>query len=326
MRAILATLLVLLLAVTTSAEAATVIYYSKDNAYGWCAGYSSSRGEECARGECESHGNDCFLALECPGGWGSTAFAEDDAVGFGASCATVSAVQARWSALLACIDASHALCWTNDTFSSSGRQTSADDDNETDLVFYAQSALEMLGYDIGKVDGISGRQTRDAVSALQAKLGIEQSGTVDRSLLDLMFYGVAGRQHVIDNAVTHYQEDIADPDRLFGYGKASAATTLTAELQDQADDVRRRALAAVMTLNGVKCSVPAESAVIAVAATQLWDVQCAEGSFRVQFNGYAMTVTPGPAPSSSEEPPSSAEPPSSEEPPGPSQQPHLDIN
>src|SRR5690242_3190412 len=85
--ALLAGALLLALTLATASNAATVIYYSKsDNAYGWCAGVATAKGETCAKGQCEKYGKNCTLAIECEGGYAATAFAERPAAGFGATC------------------------------------------------------------------------------------------------------------------------------------------------------------------------------------------------------------------------------------------------
>ena len=147
--------LVLMLAVAPRAEAATSIAYSSDgNAYGWCAGYGSSRAGSCAVDQCtKSGGKACQQVLACPDGWGAIAFAEEPAVGFAATCSMADAWTARDQAIAACVAASNALCWTDSTFDRNGDEQSKQSNTDTDLLWYAQSLLQLDGFTKSPTDG-----------------------------------------------------------------------------------------------------------------------------------------------------------------------------
>src|SRR3954447_17824640 len=99
--ALLALLAAIVMLGSSSARAATSIYYSAaDNVFGWCAGYAIDRANSCARGNCVKFGGtQCKLVLTCNGGWGSVAMADDPISAMGASCGFGNAFWARTAAL-----------------------------------------------------------------------------------------------------------------------------------------------------------------------------------------------------------------------------------
>src|SRR6185503_802190 len=119
--ALLGALLLLLLAQTPT-HAETAIYYSApENAFGWCAGYSYERSNNCARSYCEKYGGtDCRLALDCSGGWGAIAWAENPLRGVGMACGMNGADAARYLALTSCMETAKGMCWTANAFRSNG--------------------------------------------------------------------------------------------------------------------------------------------------------------------------------------------------------------
>ena len=96
--------LVMLAVWPRQASAANAIYYSdRGNAYGWCAGYGHEYAHSCAGQYCRKNGGtNCSLVLDCDGGWGAIALAENPALGFGASCGFTTANAARIWALSRC--------------------------------------------------------------------------------------------------------------------------------------------------------------------------------------------------------------------------------
>jgi peptidoglycan hydrolase-like protein with peptidoglycan-binding domain len=298
MRELLATLAAMLLLALIgagTAEAATVIFYSKaDNAYGWCAGYSSSRGETCAKGQCEKYGNDCFLALECPGGYGAAAFAPAPVPGFGASCKYANASSARAVALIACILVSHTLCATSEAFSGGGSTTSAAANEEFDRAFYMQGMLNLAHYDAGDTDGQVGAKTRAAIKAFQVDLGLDPTGEVSSDLYNLAFFAARGTHRVVDVMVG----DKAMQDQMapFSYGfsrEPAADQSFTVELLARGDTDQRLALATVMTLAGTRCTLPAQKVEIVDEAAEAWNVDCAEGQYFVVLAKDSTVVTQG---------------------------------
>ena len=57
----------------------------------------------------------------------------------------------------------------------------------------AQRKLNQLGYHAGPEDGIMGPKTRRAISAYQARMGMEANGTLTPDLVDHMMAGSKGQ-------------------------------------------------------------------------------------------------------------------------------------
>ncbi len=179
-----------------AARAATVLYYSApDVGFGWCSEVGSlSQTRDCARKNCEGAGNgDCRLVLECDRGW--AAIAEDDAnSGIAAVCERNNSIQARHQALLLCIAAAGAGCWTNTAFLDSN-ETGQADNRAFDEAWYIQTLLTEAGYEIGPIDGDLGPRTRQAIRDFQSRAGLAETGAPSRKLLDLLlarYGGMAG--------------------------------------------------------------------------------------------------------------------------------------
>jgi Putative peptidoglycan binding domain len=182
--------LLLLIAGWLPAQAATSISYSvAGQTYGWCAGYSSSAAPACSTQHCTSSGGtDCQQVLFCPDGWGAVAFPEGSPIGFAADCGLNNRAFAEGRALAACVVASNALCWTDSSFDARGNEQSKDSKSNFDLIWYAQSLLQLNGYTKSLSDGEMGPATHEALSKFQTEIGETPTGVVDdqmvRRLLD----------------------------------------------------------------------------------------------------------------------------------------------
>jgi peptidoglycan hydrolase-like protein with peptidoglycan-binding domain len=291
---ILTAALALLCPAVSPASAATAIFYSKpDNTYGWCAGYSYSKSESCARGGCEEYGGtDCQLAVECDGGWSAAAFAADPRSGFGAACNFGSAGGARSAALIACVTATGALCWTDAAFDGNGNETSERSNAGFDYAFYAQGLLNMAGYDAGNIDGQMGGRTRAAIRAFESDLGLPPRGEADDRLIGLLLYFVHGGKLVGESMQGALGRDMSE--FLFSYA-GDAVRSFSAELAALPDSERLTALAAAMTSAGTRCTLPAVSAELINGdiESEAWNVGCAEGEFTVLFAGSMTVISDG---------------------------------
>jgi peptidoglycan hydrolase-like protein with peptidoglycan-binding domain len=293
---VLAMLLLLALSASVPARAATAISYSPDgNAYGWCAGYSSARAPSCAAQYCEENkGTNCQSVLTCPDAWGAVAFAEDPAIGFSADCGLSNAAYARGEALAACIVASYAYCWTDATFDRNANTRSKDDNNAFDLVWYAQSLLQLTGYLKGTSDGVLGPSSRDALAKFRSDVGLPASDGVDLDTIHSLLDADAG----MANFVRQLKRDIVDPhhQKLAGYLYANAATpnpsqTFSQELVERSDVDRRTALATYLSAEGEKCTLPAANATaIPDASSGVWDVDCAENDYTLFLTGDGASI------------------------------------
>jgi peptidoglycan hydrolase-like protein with peptidoglycan-binding domain len=58
----------------------------------------------------------------------------------------------------------------------------------------AQELLNLLGYDVGPVDGLLGSRTRSAILAFQSDRAEAETGTIDRDLLDSLVAEIAERR------------------------------------------------------------------------------------------------------------------------------------
>lgn len=284
-----------LLAALLPASGASAIFYSKaDNSYGWCAGYSYSRSESCAREQCLELGSGCELAIECDGGWSATAFAPDPYAGFGASCEWQNAGIARSIALLSCIYASHALCTTSTAFDGNARSTSDKSNDAYDLAWYTQSLLLALGYDIGEVDGEIGSRTRSAIADFQSKVGVEATGKADWTVMGLLLYAYGGSARFVRDTIA--EVDAADPQvvQTYTYRYASAPSpdfSLAAELANHEESWRRTIVAALVAYNSdAACSLPA-TGVTGTDSPGTWAVTCAEGTYLLALAGPTPVVT-----------------------------------
>lgn len=278
------------------ASGATVIFYSQaDNAYGWCAGYSYSRGESCARQECLKYGSGCTVAIECDGGWSAAAFAYDPYAGFGASCQFNSAATARSIALVSCIYATHALCFTSETFNGSGSTTSTKSNESYDIAWYTQDLLLRLGYDIGEVDGAIGAKTRAAIREVERSVGLEPTGEANWDLINILLYIYGGSEQLARAMVA--ETDSVDQEAVrtysFRYAAEPAALTLGAEIAALGEPLRLKTLAAMLNHNNHTCSVPARSALQDPTNANAWAISCAEGDFVMLATGDETIITAG---------------------------------
>jgi peptidoglycan hydrolase-like protein with peptidoglycan-binding domain len=282
-----------LLAALLPASGASVIFYSKaDNAYGWCAGYSYSRGESCAREQCLQYGSACELAIECDGGWSATAFAPDPYSGFGASCEWPSAGAARSIALVSCIYASHTLCNTSEAFDGNARSASAKANDAFDLAWYTQTLLSTLGYDIGDIDGAIGNKTRAAIRDFQSAIGLKPTGEAEWSLMWYLTYVAGGPGKFVADTIA--STDAADQHIVQTYSYRHAELpgpdlSLTEALANLDDQWRRNIVAALVTWAQTPCTVPARTAAQTGDAT-IWAVSCAEGDFLLGLGGGTFQV------------------------------------
>lgn len=289
--------MVWLLAALLPANGASAIFYSRaDNSYGWCAGYSYSRSESCAREQCLAYGSGCELAIECDGGWGATAFAPDPYDGFGASCEWQSAGIARSVALLSCIYASHALCTTSQAFNGNGRATSESADDSYDLAWYTQSLLLSLGYDIGEVDGEIGGRTRTAIADFQSRVGLEPTGKADWTVMGLLLYAYGGTARFVRDTIAEL--DAADQQVIQTYayrysGAPSPDRSLSAELAAHEEGWRRTIVAALIAYHSdAPCAVPARGVGVTSLPSNTWVVSCAEDDYVMVLDGPAVLVRP----------------------------------
>ena len=269
------------------ARADGVIYYSApENTYGWCAGYSNSRAHRCAKDYCvKLGGTDCGLAVECGGGWGAVAFAQDPQPGVGAVCGVNGGDAARFIALASCMVASNALCWTSSAFSPNGNEVSERSNREFDITWYSQAILAIRNYDVGVADGRDGPQTREAVKEFQRDIGREPTGIIDDELFLRLLDAMEGAQSL----ARKLNSDVLEPKRgelgdlIFGQSAAPAPTaTFSEELMTRSEDERRIALATILSSGGTECTLPAlEARPMPDASSQIWSVECGEGSYTV---------------------------------------------
>jgi peptidoglycan hydrolase-like protein with peptidoglycan-binding domain len=290
--------ILLLLSALTPARAATAIYYSVPaSAYGWCAGYAAQKARSCAEEQCvKNDGTDCRPAVACStGGWGAVAFADGDVRGFGASCGMSDAFWARVVALAECIDASKTICWTDSTFDSQGNTQSKASDHRFDLIYYAQTLLQVRNYKPGSTDGTIGAQTVLAVKQLQGDLGRPQTGTIDDELVARLYDAVGGGPQLA--LIT--RRDFLDPKRQtigdFGFASADPpATTFGEQLAARSSEDRLLALATLISTSGVKCTLPAlDAEVLGKPADQNWNVQCKEGWYTLILSSGKRTIMTG---------------------------------
>lgn len=283
------------------AEAATAIYHSaQENAYGWCAGYAPARARSCALEQCKKqNGKECVLVAECTG-WGAVAYAQDPARGFGAAC--VGNVQsARHAALVMCASHSNTICWTNIAFSPNGRAQSAQSNRAFDRLWYSQFLLTERGLYSGRFDAQDGPRTRAAVSAMQARLGMEETGRIDDALLQGLIdaqMGLRGLAAAIRTSLLPAAVAELPTSRIHGAATEPASDiTFNAVLEQGGEPYRRRALASFVAALGHPCPVPARAAgflpgyEINVSGEDhvldAWAVICEnEGRYLVEFMGY----------------------------------------
>ncbi len=278
------------------AHAATVVYYSApENAYGWCAGYGHTRAQSCARKYCiDSGGTDCRLAVECAGGWGAIAFAQDPAVGVGIACDMGDPASARKAADVVCMAASRTFCWTDVTFSRNARMMSAASNRDFDLTWYVQGMLNVRRYEAGSLDGSVGRQTRTAIKKFQADIGRPETGVVD----DELFLRLADAVEGAANFAMLAKRDIYDPDeevlaiRTYAHApKPAPDRSFSEELAERSEEAQRLALATMLSAHGDKCTLPALDAWTPDPTSEYWEIKCVEGSFGLYLAGDSTVIT-----------------------------------
>jgi hypothetical protein len=213
-----------------AARAGTVLYYSApDLGYGWCSEHGSqSATRECARQSCEGAGNsDCRLVLDCGSGWAAVAETDGNSV-VAAVCERNSAIHARHHALLLCIAAAAAECWTITAFFGSS-ETSHADNRAFDQAWYVQVLLAESGYEIGPIDGDLGPRTRRAIRDVQSRAGLAETGTPSPAVLKLLlarFGGMAGFAAAVKREIERRDEaSDASTQFVFVHGVKSGAGT-----------------------------------------------------------------------------------------------------
>ncbi|MGH6925319.1 MAG: peptidoglycan-binding domain-containing protein [Propylenella sp.] len=279
-------MLVLPLMQAAPAHATTAIYYSApENAYGWCAGFSSNRSHRCAEDYCtENGGTACEAVLECPDGWGAVALAAPPAKGIGASCGKAIPFGARALALATCMAASNALCWTDTTFNGNGDAAGRDADRAFDLTFLVQGMLQINGQSIGSADGEFGPATRAAIEAFEAELDRVPTGILSDELFQTLLVTVGGDQNLArkikEGALD--KTDEAHQRRTYAFSPSPAGPLSYSErLLGFSPEERRMALAILVAANGSsKCTAPALSAdLVGEASGGMWLVGCSEGGY-----------------------------------------------
>lgn len=304
---------------TPPAKAAGAVYYSpSQNGYGWCAGYSSGRAHSCAKSHCDEWGgNDCSLIVECDGGWGAVALAQDPVSGIGALCGVTGALFARYAALANCMAASRTLCWTSTTFNGNGSEQSEADNRAFDMTWYAQVMLQIAKFDPGTADGELGPGTRAAIRAFQTKIGREPTGEIDDALFWRLVDAVGGVQRFVriveEQVLSKERPEFGD---IMGSHSASpaAALSFSEELLGRSEDDRRTALATFLSASGTACSVPARETRATDAASDTWEVDCAEGSYLLMMSDSSWIVvnmsgdSDSPAGNESDQPPEETAP------------------
>jgi peptidoglycan hydrolase-like protein with peptidoglycan-binding domain len=288
-----------LLFVALPVRAATAIYYSApENTFGWCAGYGPDRSERCARDYCvESGGTDCQLALECKDDWGAIVKAWEPTVGFGAACGLNDAFSARVAAIASCVAASNTLCWTEVTFDEGGDTASDDTDLAFEPTWYVQGMLQLADHEPGTADGNVGRQTADAIRQFQGDIGAPQTGAVDLELFYRLLDAVGGQQDLAQTI----ERDVFTPrhDRIADIVFANAPsplpkTSFSEELMARSEEDRLMALATILSVEDVQCTLPATSATLmGDGATAIWNVTCAEGTYVLTLMKGATMITGG---------------------------------
>ena len=284
------------------ASADSVIYYSPpESTFGWCAGYANSRAHRCAKDYCvKLGGTACGLAVECGGGWGAVAFAQDPQPGVGAVCGVNGADAARFIALASCMVASNALCWTSSAFSPNGNEVSKRSNREFDITWYSQAILAIRNYDVGVADGRDGPQTREAVKEFQRDIGREPTGTIDDELFHRLLDAMEGAQSL----ARKLNSDVLEPKReelgdlIYGHSTSPApAATFSEELMTRSEDERRLALATILASGGTECTLPAlEAYPLPDASSQIWNIECSEGSYTLILSeGSRIVINNGPA-------------------------------
>ena len=281
------------------AGATTAIYYSApDNAYGWCAGYAESRAESCAQKNCKSHGGtECELALECEGGWGAVALAEDPATGIGMTCNMADAAGARSMAISTCAVAAKTLCWTDSAFNGRGDDLSAEDNQAFDTTWFAQSMLQIRGFDPGTADGKLDGQTRTALKEFERKLGREETGDLDDELFFRLVDAVGGTQHF----ASIIKRDVVDPrwddisNRVYADAPAPLPVATISETFGKMKVERRLlALSTFISAMGRPCTLPArDAAPLPDPASGTWNVVCDEGSFTLMLSDTGPVIVTG---------------------------------
>ena len=290
----------------TPAKGDSAIYYSpSQNGFGWCAGYSNNRAHSCARSYCDEWGgNDCTLAVECNGGWGAVALAQDPIVGVGALCGVNQSTFARYVALANCMVASRTLCWTSATFDGDGDEVSEADNLAFDMAWYAQVMLQLGGHELGTADGEIGAATRTALKEFQTSIGREPTGDLTDELFWRLVDSVGGVQRfvrIIEKEVIE-EEKAEFGDLMYGYSPSPApALSFTGELMQRSEDDRRMALSTLLSSSGTTCSVPAIDAKPMDASSDVWEVECAEGSYILMMSDETWIVVDN-SPDAAEQP------------------------
>lgn len=290
----------LALVISAPAFAASAISHSvPENVYGWCAGYAQAQANRCAQQNCRKQGGSaCRFVVGCVGP-GATAFAERPARGFGAACLGDER-SARMAALIGCISATNALCWTNVTFTSNGRASDAGANLRFDQIWIAQIALQSLKFFKEAADGSLSEATQAAVGAFQKEIGRAPTGTIDEELLRRMVDAVGGPRHLAGiikrEQLSSLERQLvgAKPVRLF----YTALNALPPEKPQQYfkrlnGEELKQALTTYMKARGATCKTPSPS--VSTISENIWIVVCNDVTYNVVFNegGYSMITGGG---------------------------------
>ena len=301
---VLLALLTLMLVPASAAWAEASISIDTSNLnYGWCAGYASERATTCAQDECQDGGNTCQQVLSCEDGWGAIV-SPSDGTALVAVCGVGNAMTARQQAIAACVAALDELCWTNTTFGPNAQQESKDDNYNFDLVWYAQSLLQLENFTTSGSDGVMGPATRSALAKFNTAIGRSPETPLDEETLNRLIDGAEG----IHRFAALLKANVVDPARpnLVNKIYSSATTTptdisFTQELLQESDPDRRTALATLLSVNGNACSLPATDATLmGLPATSVsWAVDCAQASYTmiIPSGGSLVVMSGAPTPS-----------------------------
>jgi hypothetical protein len=294
------------LALPPPASAATAIYYSApDQVYGWCAASGQAKAESCAARNCKKSGKQCELALECGGGWGAIAFAQDPSDAVGMSCDLNSAASARFAALASCMTTGKTMCWTYDTFDEDGDARPDKDNDAFDRNWFSQVALDILNIPRGK-DGVLDGKTRDGLKEFQKRASLEANGTLDDTLFIALLDSIGGPVRIISSVRRGLNTDEWKglTDAYYATGdKPAPEPNINTYWKGLKPERQKLALAVALSAK-MKCTPPAASVTFEPDKTPdaetdagTWTIVCSGATFTLQAVGDGSataynTVTP----------------------------------
>jgi hypothetical protein len=212
---------------------------------------------------------------------------------------------ARAQAIAACVAASDQLCWSNTTFGPDAQQESKDDNYNFDLVWYAQSLLQLENFTTSGSDGVMGPATRDALAKFNTAIGRLPAAPLDEETLNRLVDAAEG----IHRFAALLKTNIVDPaqpnliNKLYSLvTTAPTDASFTQELLQESDPDRRTALATLLSVNGSACPLPATDATLmGLPATSVsWAVDCAQASYTLIIPGGGSVVIMSGAPTPSQ--------------------------